>query len=49
MSTPSDTMRTATSQRSSEASNAPIFLDAAGSSDSTTTGALPVISRSSAA
>src|ERR1700728_307146 len=38
MSTPSDTIRTATIHRSSEVANAAIFFDAAGSSDSTTTG-----------
>ena len=49
MSTPSDTMRTATIQRSSEPANAEIFLLAVGSSDSTTTGRLPVNPRSSEA
>ena len=43
MSTPSDTMRTATSQRSSEPSNAASRRDAVGSSDRTTTGGCPVI------
>ncbi len=49
MSTPSDTIRTATIQRSSDEANAEIFLLAVLSSDSTTTGRLPVSPRSSAA
>ena len=49
MSTPSDTMRTATIQRSGDAANRAIFLLAAGSSDSTTTGRVPLMSRSSVA
>ena len=49
MSTPSETIRTATIQRSSEAANEAIFLVAAGSSDSTTTGRRPVRPRSSEA
>ena len=49
MSTPSDTIRTATIQRSWETANWPIFLLPAGSSDSTTTGRVPVIRRSSPA
>ena len=49
MSTPSDTIRTATIHRSPEVANAEIFLLAALSSDSTTTGRWPVSPRSSAA
>jgi hypothetical protein len=49
MSTPSETMRTATIHRSSDAANAAIFRLAAGSSESTTTGRVPVRRRSSAA
>ncbi len=48
-STPSDTIRTATIQRAVEAANPEIFLDAVGSSDSTTTGRSPLIRRSSPA
>jgi hypothetical protein len=39
-------MRTATSQRSSDSENSPILRVAPLSSDSTTVGAVPVISRS---
>jgi len=49
MSTPSDTIRTATIHRSPEVANAEIFLLAALSSDSTSTGRWPVSPRSSAA
>jgi hypothetical protein len=42
-STPSETMRTATSQRSSEAENSSIRALAPSSSDSTTVGDFPVI------
>ena len=49
MSTPSDTIRTATIQRSVDVANLAIFLLAAGSSDKTTTGRVPVMSRSSVA
>jgi hypothetical protein len=49
MSTPSETMRTATIHRSPDAANAAIFLLAAGLSESTTTGRVPVTRRSSAA
>ena len=49
MSTPSETIRTATIHRSPESANAAIFRLAAGSSDSTTTGRVPVSRRSSAA
>ena len=48
-STPSDTIRTATIQRSSDMANFAIFLLAVGSSDSTTTGRAPLTRRSSAA
>ena len=43
MSTPSETIRTATIQRSSPAANASIRALAPGSSDSTTVGGSPVI------
>ena len=49
MSTPSETIRTATIHRSSESAKAAIFLLAAGSSESTTTGRFPVSLRSRAA
>ena len=49
MSTPSETIRTATIHRSSDSANPAIFLLAAGSSESTTTGRVPVRRRSSPA
>ena len=48
-STPSETIRTATSQRLSESVKVAIFFDAPFSSDSTTVGASPLIFFSSAA
>ncbi len=42
-STPSETIRTATIQRSSDSANFEIFLLAPASSESTTVGCLPVI------
>ena len=48
-STPSDTMRTATIQRSLPALNSSILLDAPVSSESTSVALVPVISRMSLA
>ena len=49
MSTPSETIRTATIHRSPDVANLAIFRLAAGSSESTTTGRAPQMRRSSAA